>query len=332
MPELTVGVVGATGLVGSRMIEILQERSLPVKKLLAFASHAGPGRTVQFHGKPVPVEIINPEALEKGTVLLGATSSAVAREWIPPCIPRGTTIIDNSSAYRMSPDVPLVVPEVNPHAVPERPGLICNPNCSTIQLVTALAPLARLSAISWVAVSTYQSVSGAGAGGLASLEAHESLPPGLDRFHRNLVCEIGKIGESGYTDEELKLVRETVKIMGMSFPVFPAAARVPVGVGHTESVTVRFNDPVSSALAQRALSGSPGLRVMPHGVQPVTAEGTDPVWVGRLRNHPDDERILQFWVTADNVRKGAALNAVQILECIIEKGGPFGPPHEKRQV
>lgn len=326
MPELTVGVVGATGLVGSRMIEILQERSLPVGKLLAFASRSDPGRTVTFHGRPVPVEIINPDALEKGTVLLGATSSSVAREWVPPCIARDTTIIDNSSAYRMSPGVPLVVPEVNAHDVPLRPGLISNPNCSTIQLVTALAPLSRLSPISWAAVSTYQSVSGAGASGLASLAAHESLPPGVGRFHRNLVCEIGEVDASGYTQEEMKLVAETAKIMGQQFPVFPAAARVPVGVGHTESVTVRFHDPVPAEAAGRALEASPGLRVLPAGVQPVAVEGTDPVWVGRLRNHPDDGRVLQFWVTADNVRKGAALNAVQILECIIEKGGPFGPP------
>ncbi|MFO7627034.1 MAG: aspartate-semialdehyde dehydrogenase [Candidatus Fermentibacteraceae bacterium] len=316
---LTVGVVGATGLVGSKMIEILQERSLPVKRLLAFASQSGPDRTVSFHGESIPVEIINPGALEKGTVLFGATSSGVAVQWVPPCLLRKVVIIDNSSAFRMSPEVPLVVPEVNPHAIPDDPGLIANPNCSTIQLVTALAPLARLSPIEWVSVSTYQSVSGAGARGVATLEADERLAPAVNRFHRNVVCEIGDTGESGYTTEETKLVRETVKIMGMDFPVFPAAARVPVGVGHTESVTVRFRESVSCGEAERALLGSKGIGVARAGVQPVAAEGTDPVWVGRLRNHPSDPRVLQFWVTADNVRKGAALNAVQILELLLNR-------------
>jgi len=316
---LTVGVVGATGLVGSKMIEILQERSLPVKRLLAFASHGGPDRTVSFHGESIPVEIINPGALEKGTVLFGATSSGVAVQWVPPCLPRKVVIIDNSSAFRMSPGVPLVVPEVNPHAIPDDPGLIANPNCSTIQLVTALAPLARLSPIEWVSVSTYQSVSGAGARGVAALEADESLLPPADGFHRNVVCEIGDTGESGYTTEETKLVRETAKIMEMDFPVFPAAARVPVGVGHTESVTVRFRERVSSGEAEQALLGSGGIRVARAGVQPVAVEGTDPVWVGRIRNHPTDPRVLQFWVTADNVRKGAALNAVQILEVLLKR-------------
>lgn len=316
---LTVGVVGATGLVGSKMIEILQERSLPVKRLLAFASRSGPDRTVSFRGESIPVEIINPAVLEKGTVLFGATSSGVAAQWVPPCLLREVVIIDNSSAFRMSPGVPLVVPEVNPGAIPENPGLIANPNCSTIQLVTALAPLARLSPIEWVSVSTYQSVSGAGAKGLAALEADEGREPAVNRFHRNVVCEIGDTAETGYTTEETKLVRETVKIMGVSFPVFPAAARVPVGVGHTESVTVRFRKSVPCAGAEAALLGSKGIAVAREGVQPVAVEGTDKVWVGRLRNHPADPRVLQFWVTADNVRKGAALNAVQILELLLKR-------------
>ncbi len=316
----TVGVVGATGLVGSKMIEILQERSFPVKKLLAFASRGGPDRTVAFRGESVPVEIINPSALEKGVFLLGATDSSVARDWVPRCLACGAVIIDNSSAFRMSRDVPLVVPEVNPGAVPENPALIANPNCSTIQLVVALAPLTLLEEIQWVSVSTYQSVSGAGAGGLSSLEADELEAPAEGRLHRNILCEIGKVTGSGYTLEEIKLIQETSKIMGTSFPVYPGAARVPVGVGHAESVTVRFKGPVGSSAAVKALSKAPGIRVLPLGVQPAAVEGTDPVWVGRVRNHPADPCALQFWVTADNLRKGAALNTVQILELVAEKG------------
>jgi len=314
---LTVGVVGATGLVGSKMIEILQERSLSLGRLQAFASRGRGDRTISFCGESVPVEILNPKALEKGTILLGATSSSVAREWIPPCLSMGTTIIDNSSAFRMSAGVPLVVPEVNSGAIPRKPALIANPNCSTIQLVTALAPLNRMKPIQWVSVSTYQSVSGAGARGLEALTRDEALPPGKNRLHRNLLCEIGEPQDNGYTDEEMKLIRETAKIMDAVFPVFPGAARVPVTVGHTESVTVRFHDPVHWKEAEQLLDGSPGIRVLPMGAQPVTVEGTDPVWVGRLRNHPGDERVLQFWITADNLRKGAALNAVQILELLI---------------
>lgn len=318
----TVGVVGATGLVGSKMVEIIQERSFPVNRLLAFASRGGPDRTVTFRGESVPVEIINPGALEKGTILLGATGSAAARDWVPRCLPRGVVIIDNSSAFRMSPGVPLVVPEVNPRAVPRNPGLIANPNCSTIQLVVALAPLTAMEEIEWVSVSTYQSASGAGARGLSSLDADELAAPAQGRLHRNVLCEIGDMTGSGYTLEELKLVQETSKIMGTSFPVYPGAARVPVGVCHTESVVVRFRRPVDSSRAVDALSKAPGVRVMPLGVQPVTVAGTDPVWVGRVRNHPADPNALQFWVTADNVRKGAALNAVQIMELVAERGRP----------
>jgi aspartate-semialdehyde dehydrogenase len=302
------------------MIEILQERSFPVNRLLAFASRGGPERTVTFRGQSVPVEIINPGALEKGTILLGATGAAAAREWVPRCLPGKVVIIDNSSAFRMSPGVPLVVPEVNPEALPEEPGLIANPNCSTIQLVVALEPLTALEDIEWVSVSTYQSASGAGARGLFSLEADEQAAPAQGRLHRNVLCEIGDMTGSGYTLEELKLVHETSKIMGTSFPVYPGAARVPVGVGHTESVTVRFRRPVGSSAAFEALSRAPGVKVLPLGVQPVTVEGTDPVWVGRIRNHPADPSTLQFWVTADNVRKGAALNAVQIMELLAERG------------
>lgn len=320
MTVLNVGVVGATGLVGSKMIEILQERSLPVHRLQAFASRGGGDRTVSFHGESIPVEIINPETLEKGTILLGATGASAAREWIPPCLSMNTTIIDNSSAFRMSSGVPLVVPEVNPRAIPRKPGLIANPNCSTIQLVTALAPLARIRRIRWVSVSTYQSVSGAGARGIDALLQGEGRPAAPGGLHRNLLCEIGEPGDSLYTEEELKLCRETAKIMGEAFPVFPAAARVPVRVGHTESVTVMFGAPFPHREASRVLTGSPGLRVVPTGAEPLAVEGTDQVWVGRVRNHPDRPDVLQFWVTADNLRKGAALNAVQILELVAGDG------------
>jgi len=316
---IKAAIAGATGLVGREMLSVLQESNLSISSLKLFASENSRGKTLKFRGSTLPVEIIKKSSLEKGTIILGATSSETARMWVPLALETGAYVIDNSSAYRMDPQVPLVVPQVNPSSVTQEHRLIANPNCSTIQLVMALAPLQELSEISWVSVSTYQSVSGAGRSGIETLKNQENREPLPGGFHRNVICEIGDPGFTGYTDEELKLVNETVKILGRSFQVFPACARVPVAVGHTESVTVRFQNPVSSARAIEALSEFPDVITVPLGFQPLQAEGTNKTYVGRVRNHPSDERILQFWVTADNVRKGAALNAVEILELIAER-------------
>ena len=316
---IKAAIAGATGLVGREMLSVLQESNLSISSLKLFASENSIGRTLKFRGSTLPVERIKKSSLEKGMIILGATSSETARKWVPMALESGACVIDNSSAYRMDPRVPLVVPQVNPSAVGTEHRLIANPNCSTIQLVMALAPLQELAEISWVSVSTYQSVSGAGGKGIAALEKQETTAPLPGDFHRNVICEIGDPGSTGYTDEELKLVNESVKILGRRFQVFPACARVPVSVGHTESVTVRFKSPVSSARASEALSAFPGVVTVPLGYQPLQAEGTDKTYVGRIRNHPSDGSILQFWVTADNVRKGAALNAVEILELIVKR-------------
>ena len=315
-----VGVVGATGLVGTEMIRVLQQRSFPADRIRAFASDRHGDRTISIGNSSYAVEIINAEAVGQGMILLGATSSAVARTWVPACAGQGATVVDNSSAYRMDEDVPLVVPEVNPQAARNHRGIISNPNCSTIQLVVALAPLCALSAVSWLGVSTYQAVSGAGGGALSSLERElrEGTPPRDGVFTGRVLTEIGDPAEDGYCMEETKLIRETRKIMGMDFPVYPSCARVPVRTGHTEAVTVRFDDPVAAADAADALGGAPGVRLFEGGVTPLTVEGEDFVAVSRLRNHPDDPRILQFWVIADNLRKGAALNTVQIAELLLD--------------
>jgi aspartate-semialdehyde dehydrogenase len=313
------GIVGATGLVGQEMLTVLQESTLSFSEVKLFASATSAGRKLIFRGLPLTVEIIKKSSLGKGMIILGATSSEVAFQWVPDALGTGAVVIDNSSAYRMHEKVPLVVPEVNPEMVKPDHMLIANPNCSTIQLVMALGPLRDMSPIEWVSVSTYQSVSGAGRRGIDALNRQEKTKPEAGSFHRNVICEIGAPGESGYTAEEIKLVRETPKILGLSFPVFPACARVPVTTGHTESVTVKFSGSVPAEQVKQRLGNSPGVRVSDLGGQPVEVQGKNETVVGRIRNHPADKSIIQFWVTADNVRKGAALNAVQILQMVAEQ-------------
>jgi aspartate-semialdehyde dehydrogenase len=312
-----VAVVGATGLVGREMLSILAQRGLAgPDRVMAFASSGG--REVGFGEASIPVGVLDPSSVGRGDYLLGATSSAVARRWVEACAAAGAVVVDNSSAFRMRDDVPLIVPEVNPDAIGSHQGIIANPNCSTIQLVTALAPIAREVAIDWVSVSTCQAVSGAGRRELDRLRAQSSgRADGEPSYHGNVLTEIGEPGPEGYCGEELKLMRETVKIMDARFEVFPACARVGVEVGHTESVSVMLREPLGAADARELLRRGSGLTVSEKGFSPLAVAGSDTVGVGRVRNHPAEPRMLQFWVTADNLRKGAALNAVQILELLL---------------
>ncbi|OPL18698.1 MAG: hypothetical protein AVO35_05045 [Candidatus Aegiribacteria sp. MLS_C] len=324
---VTAGVVGATGLVGETMIEIIQDRSFPVSSFRAFASERSEGQKVRFLGAEYPVEIITPETLCKGMLLFGATSADVARMWVPACRRSGAIIIDNSSAFRMDPSVPLVVPEVNGHHLDGTEDLIANPNCSTIQLVVTLGPLSEMGRMQWVSVATYQAVSGAGREALDELSMQQRghvAPEGSVRLHENVVTSIGDPASDGYCEEEVKLMKETCKIMGIEIPIYASTARVPVRTGHTEAVTVRFDEPVDARKAADILRSAPGLTLSEHGAAPLDSEGTDSVIVDRLRVNPADSRALQFWVIADNLRKGAALNAVQIAEVWLaaaEKGG-----------
>lgn len=314
---IKVGVVGATGLVGETMIKVLQDRSFPSESFHPFASNKSEGQTIRFGNTDYPVEIITPEAISKGMILFGATSANIAKKWIPMCIEAKALVIDNSSAYRMNPDVLLAVPEVNGHLITGKERIIANPNCSTIQLVAALAPLQELGKIQWVSVSTYQAVSGAGTPALEELKKQQdaNLPenPAV-RIHENIITSIGPPDEGGYCNEEIKLMKETCKIMGLNIPVFAATARVPVRTGHTEAVVVKFDNPVHCDKAAATLDKAPGIAVTKSGSSPIDVEGTDIVVVDRIRNYPGDPSVLQFWVLADNLRKGAALNAVQIAE------------------
>ncbi len=321
---ISVGVVGATCLVGATMISMLQERSFPVDHFQAFASGESRGKTVKFRNQNYPVEIITPETICKGIILFGATSAEVAEKWIPPCIESGAAIIDSSSAFRMNPDVLLAVPEVNGHLITGTENLIANPNCSTIQLVAALAPLAAVRNIRWVSVATYQAVSGAGSPSLNELSRQQdemAIEPGTPRLHENIITSIGLPDTNGYCAEELKLIHETCKIMNLNFPVFASTARVPVRTGHTEAVVVKFSSPFPADEAVSVLMDAPGIKVSQSGCSPIDVENTDAVVVDRVRNYPDDPTILQFWVLADNLRKGAALNAVQIAEVFLERKG-----------
>ncbi len=303
---------------GRAMMDVLAERGFPVGEFHAFASKGSVGKKVRFRGIEHPVQIISEEAVRKGMLLLGATSAEVARQWVPMCLEKGATVVDNSSAYRMEESVPLVVPEVNGGLLSRGPGLVANPNCSTIQLVLVLAPLMQLGEVESVHVATYQSMSGAGGAALRELAAQEAGMPEVGRphYHRNVVTRIGEPDPDGYCTEELKLMREVPRILSRDIRVYAATARVPVAVGHTEAVTVRFRGAVDRAGVRSALESAPGLSLTCSGLTPRDVEGSDEVFVERLRVHPGDPSAVQLWVLADNVRKGAALNAVQIAELL----------------
>lgn len=319
---MSIGVVGATGLVGSKMVRILEERGFPVDSFHPIASGRSSGKTIDFHNSVYPLEIITEKTFGKGMILLGATSAELAREWVPKALEAGAFIVDNSSAFRMRSDVPLIVPEVNGNTLKGTERLIANPNCSTIQLVMVLSPLLQLGNIEWISVSTYQAVSGAGRASLELLSSQtkgEATPADTILLPGNVNTSIGIPGGNSFCGEETKLMRETAKILSLDFPVFASAARVPVKTGHTESVVVKFSNTVDVFSAIELLKAASGVVYSQHGITPVDIEGTDDVFVNRLRVHPDDDSVLQFWIIADNLRKGAALNTVQIAELLLQR-------------
>jgi aspartate-semialdehyde dehydrogenase len=333
----SVAVVGATGAVGEIMRRVLEERSFPFRSIKFLASERSAGKTLTFKGQTYPVEPIRPEAFAGVDLVLSSTPASVSREYSPIAARAGAVVVDNSSAWRMDPEVPLVVPEVNADALRSIPkGIVANPNCSTIQMVVALKPLHDLARIKRVVVATYQASSGKGATGLLELEAqlaavgrHEPVPPArahAARLAGNVLPHDWKAGEEGYTEEEWKMVRETRKILGdESILVSPTTARVPVRVGHSEAVNLEFERPLSPEQAREALRRAPGVVVVddPAGKQvplALDAEGRDEVFVGRIRRDPTVPHGLNLWVVADNLRKGAATNAVQIAEVLVQRG------------
>jgi aspartate-semialdehyde dehydrogenase len=316
------------------MLRVLEERTFPVESVSALASGRGEDRTVEFGGEDIPVETLTEESLADLDVVLFATSAAVSREFVPLAAAAGAVAIDNSRAFRMDPDVPLVVPEVNPDAVGFHEGIIANPNCSTIQIVLPLEAIRREAGLVRVVASTYQSVSGTGLAAMDELELQSRAvlagEPAVSEVYPtqiafNCLPHIDEFDEDGHSREERKMIDETRKILGIpGLAMAVTCVRVPVFRSHAVALNVETERPVDPADVREMLSSSPGVRVLddPESAgypTQVDTEETDDVWVGRVRRDESVANGLWMWVVADNLRKGAALNAVQIAELLVDE-------------
>ncbi|KPK67562.1 aspartate-semialdehyde dehydrogenase [candidate division WOR_3 bacterium SM23_60] len=326
-----IAVLGATGLVGEEVIKVLEQRNFPTKELVAFASEQSEGETVQF--KDTDVEILSDfeSFIGKVDIVFSCLDAPLARDIVPK-FRDSAVVIDNSNAFRMADDVPLIIPEVNPEKVKEHKGIIANPNCSTIQMLVALYPLHKKTRIKKIFVATYQSVSGYGKDALDELMYEleclimdESPERAVKKAFRhpignNVIPQIGEFDDDGYTSEEMKMVNETRKILNDdSIQVTATCVRVPLCVSHSEAVSVEFESPLSPQEAKGILDNAPGVflfRKEKTYPLPVYVAGKDEVFVGRIRKDMVFENGLAMWIVADNVRKGAALNAVQIAELL----------------
>jgi len=332
-PAYTVAVVGATGAVGTEMVEVLQERTFPVGTLIPLASSRSAGGTVTFRGEEIPVQVLTKESFAGVDIALFSAGTDISREFAPIAAKAGAVVIDNSAAWRMEPDVPLVVPEVNEHDIANHKGIIANPNCSTIQMVVALKPLHDRVRIRRIVVTTFQSVSGTGKEAMDELmtecqdllsfkEATPRVYPYQIAF--NCLPQIDDFLPNGYTKEEMKMLNETRKIMGdRTIQVTATTVRVPVYVGHSEAVNIETEQKLSANEARAILSEAPGVQIFNDPARrlypmPLDAAGKDEVYVGRIREDESIPNGLNLWVVADNLRKGAALNAVQIAECLVK--------------
>jgi aspartate-semialdehyde dehydrogenase len=334
LKQYHVAIVGATGLVGGEFIKILEQRRFPMASLRLYASDRSAGKKLPFGGEMLEVAETVPGSFDGVDIALFSAGADISRHFSPIAAERGAVVVDNSSAFRMEPDIPLVVPEVNPGDIKLHRGIIANPNCSTIQMVVALQPLHRVNPIKRIIVATYQAVSGTGSAAVDELKAQakqvldgKKAVAGVYPYQIafNLLPEIDVFLDNGYTKEEWKMVAETRKIMHIpEVAVSATCVRVPVFISHSEAVHVEFTDPMSPEEARRIFAGAPGVVVQDDtakGVypQPWAAAGTDDVFVGRIRQDHTDPRALEMWVVADNLRKGAALNTIQIAEEMIKR-------------
>jgi aspartate-semialdehyde dehydrogenase len=336
--QFKVAIVGATGLVGETMISVLEERGFPVEKLFALASDRSLGRSLTFRDKTLPVRELKGFGFSQADIALFTAGAATSREFAPRAVAAGCYVIDNTSEFRLHEEVPLVVPEVNLAALAalKSPGIIANPNCSTIQLVVALKPLHDAAIIERIDVASYQSASGAGRAAVEELARQSiqvlsgkgpvELEGGYKQTAFNCIPHIDEFQENGYTREEMKLVLETRKILGEpQLRVNATAVRVPVFYGHSEAVHINTRRPLSAAQARELLKNAPGVTVMDEprvGGYPTAATeaaNRDTVYVGRIREDLAPDRGLNLWVVADNVRKGAATNSVQIAEALARR-------------
>jgi aspartate-semialdehyde dehydrogenase len=330
-----VAVVGATGNVGREMLDILAERDFPADEVVAVASRRSQGVDCSFGDKTLKVKAIDHFDFSDVDICLMSAGGAVSKEWSPKIAAQGAVVIDNSSAWRMDPDVPLIVPEVNADAVSgfTRKNIIANPNCSTAQLVVALKPLHDKAKIKRVVVATYQSVSGAGKEAMDELFSQSKAVFTLDdveakkfskRIAFNVIPHIDVFMEDGYTKEEWKMVVETKKILDPKIKLTATCVRVPVFVGHSEAVNIEFEQPLTADEAREILRSAPGCLVIDKPedggyVTPYECVGEDATYISRIRDDATIENGLQIWIVSDNLRKGAALNAVQIAECLVNR-------------
>ncbi len=327
---MKVAVVGATGMVGTVILNVLEERNFPVTELLAVASARSVGKKLQFKGEEITVIGLEDAVAAQPDIALFSAGGATSLEWAPKFAAVGTRVIDNSSAWRMDAKVPLVVPEVNAEALRASDTIIANPNCSTIQMVTALGPVHQKYGIRRLVISTYQSITGTGVKAVQQLEDEmqgtATAPAYPHQIHKNALPHCDVFQEAGYTKEELKLVNETHKILNdSSIGITATAVRIPVIGGHSEAVNVELNTPYELKDLRQLFQESPGvvLEDVPEEnsyPMPITAEGKDEVFVGRIRRDHSNANTFNAWIVADNLRKGAATNTVQIAEYLVAQG------------
>ena len=332
--KYNVAIMGATGAVGNCFLKILEERKFPVNNLVLLASEKSKGKSLKFNGQPYPVEVLTHDSFKDIDIVLSSAGASRSLEFLPSAVKAGAVCVDNTSAYRMKEDVPLVVPEVNAHRIKEHKGIIANPNCSTIQMVVALYPIHKAAKIKRIVVTTYQSVSGAGQKKVLELrqQSEDFLAgkkikpvefPHIIAF--NLIPQIDVFMDNGYTKEEIKMVNETKKIMEYdSIQVNATCVRVPVFYAHSESVNIETEKHITAAEVRALLSKAAGVKVMDDPGKssypmPIYAEGKDETFVGRIRQDESIANGISMWIVSDNIRKGAALNAIQIAEILVNK-------------
>ncbi|ABA23212.1 aspartate semialdehyde dehydrogenase [Trichormus variabilis ATCC 29413] len=329
-----VAILGATGAVGTELLELLESRNFPVAELKLLASERSVGRSLPFKGENIIVEAVSDRALENVDIVLASAGGSTSKAWASVAVEKGAVVIDNSSAFRMNPDVPLIVPEVNPQAAADHKGIIANPNCTTILMTLAVWPLHQVRPVQRIVAATYQSASGAGAKAMAEVKTQSSAilkgeepvaevlpyPLAFNLFPHN-----SPLTDSGYCEEELKMVNETRKIFGtQEIRITATCVRVPVLRAHSEAINLEFAEPFSPDEAREILSHAPGVKLLEdwgknYFPMPIEASGRDEVLVGRIRQDISHPCGLELWLCGDQIRKGAALNAVQIAELLVEK-------------
>ena len=329
-----VAILGATGAVGKELLELLESRNFPIADLKLLASSRSAGQKLDFKGENIPVEAVSDRALEKVDIVLASAGGSTSKTWAPIAVEKGAIVIDNSSAFRMSPEVPLVVPEVNPEVVNQHQGITANPNCTTILMALAVWPLHQVQPVQRILAATYQSASGAGAKAMEEVkkQTQEILAgkePTTEVFPYplafNLFPHNSPLNDFGYCQEEMKMVNETRKIFGnQDIRISATCVRVPVLRAHSEAINLEFNNPFSVEKAREILSQAPGVKLVEdwqanHFPMPIAASGEDDVLVGRIRQDISHPCGLELWLCGDQIRKGAALNAVQIGELLVEK-------------